>query len=43
MAGEDPTYFEIGMVVSAEVVYAAVGEYLRTRERPTCLDWVAVP
>jgi hypothetical protein len=42
MAGVHTTYFEIGMVVPADVVYAAVEEYLRTHERPTCLDWVAV-
>jgi hypothetical protein len=42
MAGMHTTYFRVGMVVDADVVYTAVDEYLSTRERPTVLDWVVV-
>jgi hypothetical protein len=42
MPGMHIAWFDVGTVVPAGTVYAAVEEYLRTRERPTCVDWVQV-
>jgi hypothetical protein len=42
MPGMHIAWFGVGTVVPAELVYAAVAEYLRTRERPTCVEWVPI-